>query len=605
MPCKTHEAYTAKALEEAVRTLRAENARLRAAQGVTHNEEQAAEEQTVGKFDTQGPGAEVTAHILSLPSELLDSIFIQLSGDQPLIATCRLVCRQFKDLSSPYLITSVILSHRCKAIRKLYAVCDSDYFSKYVTELVWDASVWSKQCVLDFELYYNNALASGRPFHAPETDAEQREWILTRSLLEKYSPHDRDGVPSIEKIEPCNDQGFYGTVIRDSHHLGQHQYSRFWREQQALKDRRAFHEASKHCERHLPRLTKLTITDYRCFARSDDTSYSDFCHRTLGLSAPPHHLGVLHFSRENSFARYLFAPLLGPIKGIKSFSIGENPFGYPLGTQKHCPLWECYRAQAISLQHLQWFDESLDATEDYVEFFAGLHDLRLPLRLDHWLNENSDYIEGNIRSSPMPRMLAACTQNLVRLTFAAEDVVDWNNSYDRPSKWTIVKGTIEALEMILYPVTFRKLAYLDLRGWHLYHSSFCEFLGRHKATLKQIRLVGNLVSTHFYLIGNIYYFTASSEIKLGKWAGRNLALDGIAIDNFPSDYKQPPNADGSYPAMPGIPPHYTEVEKSYFEELWLAGRDNILSKLSVEVRPCQRNDEQRQLTWRNAELWAR
>ena len=91
-------------------------------------------------------------HILS--NELFDRIFSFLSEDKQAIGACRLACRLFKDLSSPYLIARVVFARRLKTIARLNEIVEHDYFHKYVTELICDVSYYYEHRTTDWDTYY-------------------------------------------------------------------------------------------------------------------------------------------------------------------------------------------------------------------------------------------------------------------------------------------------------------------------------------------------------------------------------------------------------------------------------------------------------------------
>jgi hypothetical protein len=79
-----------------------------------------------------------------LPPELLTRIFAFVSYDRPHIdiANIRLASRQFYDLSSPFLLDTVVIANRLDTLQKTSEILDHPYFSKHVTRLVWDASFY-------------------------------------------------------------------------------------------------------------------------------------------------------------------------------------------------------------------------------------------------------------------------------------------------------------------------------------------------------------------------------------------------------------------------------------------------------------------------------
>ena len=96
-----------------------------------------------------------TQGILDLPAEVLNHIMSLLPTTEPChdIASCRLVCSQFRVISSPYLITRVVFAKRFREIEKLQWVVNHPYFSNTVTEFVYDVSTFEEVTAQTFSRY--------------------------------------------------------------------------------------------------------------------------------------------------------------------------------------------------------------------------------------------------------------------------------------------------------------------------------------------------------------------------------------------------------------------------------------------------------------------
>lgn len=140
----------------------------------------------------------------SLPPELLSRIFSYLSGDQNHISASRLVCWTFKKLSSPFLITRVVLAKRLDAIIRIREICEHPYFRRQVTELVWDSS-WFNQ-LDDWSEYVGDCRDAPRRFANPHwRQAEQRSlarWQRLDDMLhddQTMVPTDTTGSTVVDK----------------------------------------------------------------------------------------------------------------------------------------------------------------------------------------------------------------------------------------------------------------------------------------------------------------------------------------------------------------------------------------------------------------------
>jgi len=78
-----------------------------------------------------------------VPPELLARTFAFILAERKNISACRLVCGTFKVLSSPFLHTRIVLFQRMEVVINLHEVLHHPYFSRHITELVYDASMYS------------------------------------------------------------------------------------------------------------------------------------------------------------------------------------------------------------------------------------------------------------------------------------------------------------------------------------------------------------------------------------------------------------------------------------------------------------------------------
>jgi hypothetical protein len=96
------------------------------------------------------------SNIISLPAELLTRIFEYLGEHRPDVSACRLVNQRFKELSSPFLITKVVLAKRLREIAKVHEVACHPYFSRHVTALIYDVSYFDPYSASFYDNYVDD-----------------------------------------------------------------------------------------------------------------------------------------------------------------------------------------------------------------------------------------------------------------------------------------------------------------------------------------------------------------------------------------------------------------------------------------------------------------
>lgn len=116
----------------------------------------------------------------TLPNEIWDRIFSLLTSRKD-VSACRLTCRSFKDLGSPYLITTVCFALRMDTLNKLYDIIEHPFFREYVTELVYDTSEYDSRCE-DMDAYCHAREDSELEFETLTMIHQARSSLLHRVL---------------------------------------------------------------------------------------------------------------------------------------------------------------------------------------------------------------------------------------------------------------------------------------------------------------------------------------------------------------------------------------------------------------------------------------
>lgn len=231
----------------------------------------------------------MTAHVLELPPELLDNIFCRLPPRD--VASCRLACSAFTKLASPYLITRVVYARRLDTIRHLREVLEHPYFSKQVTELVYDASRYSDVVARDFGEYEHRCFSAHRRF--VERNWESRNKKVAAELNEltalsrappaggSYMEGERD----VEEIL-CAEDDHYSELFVESLWRGCYKgFDDYLHRVRADAELTAI-DLLPYIFSKATRLNSIVFTDYRGTALPDD-SYNGLCRRLFGNTLEP------------------------------------------------------------------------------------------------------------------------------------------------------------------------------------------------------------------------------------------------------------------------------------------------------------------------------
>lgn len=126
----------------------------------------------------------------SLPPELVSRILLDLALDSPSdISACRLFSHRFKELSSPFLISSVVFSSQLGPLAKLHEGLRHPYFRRHVTRLVYDASEYSQSTAMSWDQYVEDCERAPRDLEYSESTGQEQEHRNPREGLNSFQTH--------------------------------------------------------------------------------------------------------------------------------------------------------------------------------------------------------------------------------------------------------------------------------------------------------------------------------------------------------------------------------------------------------------------------------
>ena len=535
-------------------------------------------------------------HILS--NEMFDRIFSFLSDDKQAIGACRLACRSFKELSSPYLITRVVFARRLKTIARLNEIVEHDYFHKYVTELICDVSYYCERRATDWDTYCQECLNAPQLLRDAEWTQrkleEQTIWSEIEQLRDDRadttsarvrSPScDRDGehdgvwsrdeireeiidddlsemVDDDELCEMVNGDDLFdiedddyrseGSGSSSEHedgalryydvafNLGCHKsfpdYHRLYAAERQINRKGVTEQVVRRALSRLKRLKSIVITDWRALARSDE-SYCDCAHRLFGNTLAPSLMLSNSANPDMLFEELMWGIEDSEDARIMQFSTGSHFFE----DETYDP--DDPRAPMGISPHV-------------VDCMFGIVGRIRQLRLS--LNINPELLEHMPRDSDdRIQQTLAKASNLEHLTLTIRF----------PEGARVLRNIDQGKEVFLAWLAdqhYSHLKTMDLRGWILPQVLLEEFLARHASTLRAIHFI------NCHLVGD--------QVSLAKWASKALDLDGIEISLIPGTHIYYPQgqSDGTIEARPVDTALLPENEP-----VWLAGRQNFIVRRS-------------------------
>lgn len=397
-------------------------------------------------------------------------------------------------------------------IGRFYGVMEHPFFHKHITHLIYDASHYEKGLALHFHAEGLRTRELDRLLTARDDTREdflyQNLWRRVHAMPLRLgrTPYLRSAGDYHRKLQQSND----GWAYERSAYLAHFEYARSWLVQETIEWDKLHRVALDDALLMFPKLRHLVYGDFRSQARHTDTSYVDLTRRLFGRSEQPWLL-----TNDDDFGTTDFYHLLDTISEnpkacIRSISVGGNPWGLPIGIERSYPVYYCDNHPRLPLNPfapLRWNRAGL---EPYKRMFGNLRELKMPICFEHFDDHDEDSDYPGLPESAIPKMLS-WSPNLLKLVFVSVNSI----RNERDGNFLAEKGSDRHLIETLFPLHFPSLKYLDLRGWEVYTEAFMSWLRNHASTLRQLRLVDNLVE--------------GSVLDLVVGIGESLTLSGAAF----------------------------------------------------------------------------
>jgi hypothetical protein len=531
-----------------------------------------------------------TTSIDALPPELLTRVFEFLSCDRSHvdIANSRLVSKQFHAISSPFLIATVVIADRYDTLQKLSEVLDHPYFSKHVTRLVWDASLYGRgaanhlfeyhhQCELkpwssstiaahcesrgmDLEELARLQDAVGKALHGGD-------WLMRRAGgidLSLYYTENEVGSDS-------DDKKMRDSLIRlahDDYRLREAAQIEIRLNSLSLKPLETAFEK-------LPMLRHFEFSDFRALARSGET-LRELCGRIFGQPLSPDLLpddeqGEMVHALEDLRLQNCLHRLAKISPRLKSLSFGRSNLNS----------WDALQCNASPRMVMS---DIHTKEENYWRPLLGcIQHLSLPVQIS--------YDEGIIESYwPVPsthRLLSDSAASLTHLDLETGLYSGLSREF-----WNLSAMAKPVFAQILDQIHFPKLTSVVLRGWLFSLQDLENFLLAHATTLRNVHLINCCLAEAskdelVYAIRTRLepaLSLAGVEIYALMYGARCLERHVYKIRQRRSHIQELPNEDEDDDEaeqeleMP-MPRDQVSLDRSDLEDFFLGGRHNVVTRV--------------------------
>ena len=511
--------------------------------------------------------------IISLPAELLTRVFEYLGEHRPDISACRLVNQRFKELSSPFLITKVVLAKRLREIAKVHEVACHPYFSRHVTGLVYDVSYFDPFSASIYDNYVDDCesiedsgvrrfldadwLRRARAesdFYAscisnngePSLDAASAFFQRLDTPLTETQSHELIDEASRDSILATQ-----GETANIADRMGARQsfpiYKRFHFVHESLHTSGEYGNIIRQAIGKFPKLRHVHFTDYRELARPGEC-YMDLCTRLFGNVREPERWNNLEHNGDVTEDILEAWKIIMEVKGeLRSMSFGPHPFEQRCNSTDPLALYK--EPQFLSIDEFkdhpkrlnEFYNDFAQDTDlsrcritgepiphrDWATLFKGLKSLRLPLFFEESLPPLSEGVGKELR-----RLFDAIPDTIANLALAAKGPRDgWLKYQFNPPCFQ----ALQPFHSLVASLQLPRLRSLELEGWVVDYGVLLDFLGAHAATLQTLHLIDVLIVGNQHEAGEACDDDCEHYENMhpfGNFVRENLHLTGIEIHHF-------------------------------------------------------------------------
>lgn len=437
-----------------------------------------------------------------LSPEILSRVFGAVAAERRHndIASIRLASSQFRNLASPFLITTVVIADRSDALKKLREVIAHPYFSKYVTHLLWDASAYQEYLVDGLDPYSS---VNGGAMWMPSVWSEVKRHVMVREISELGLQNFQSNYRLLEDGEQAAPEPGLSTmeILR----RGYDDYRQRFNTQTDLVQRQVSADHMRMAFEKLPKLRHFQFSDFRALVRDGET-LGQLCKRLFGHTLSPGMLPDSQWSDEEEWEVFnrCLRKLLEIAPKLESFSVGRC----------NSKAWDGLQLNSTSRTTIVDQRPHGDNHALWRRLFASVQHLSLPIDFTS-LGEMKRF--GITIGSPPNRQnfLSYLKPSLVSLEL---EVVLYSGFHYGPSRRS---SRVQLyLAEVLGSQPFQKLDTLVLRGWMISLEYLESFLLAHASSLRKLHLINCCIAGA----------TEAELIESIKWKlSPALALTGVEI----------------------------------------------------------------------------
>ena len=418
------------------------------------------------------PGMAANNILNVFPVEILEHVLSLLSDSRSDISSCRLTCRAFYWISSPYLLPSVVLADNLGVLHKAHQIIQHQFFRRHVKELIYVPDHYDDD---DDDKY--------------ETTLEEMDWehmidqdkLLWQDLA-RYSEYRGQGPENLQSGKSIFKSRYFSPPdFRD--------YSRAIRMnllEELLKT--------------LPNLHNIVLTDFSSVRRGG----------LIGSTRKMDPHEQTNLFTNSAYGDDEISVLIYCVSRLRRRKIKSITFG-PWLFENSEVFWE-ERRDEIGLAGRERLSYHLDLTDidelwkadhdEVKDIMRGLRRLHLPFQL-------YEYDEVTSLTTSLPSIVEVAAPSLTHLNLDAKGLIRDGTPRDN-------LGLLN-FEAFFGKLHMPRLIQIDLLGWVYTQAQVQDLLLRHAETLRKLRLMHNVM-------------LEGDDVALADFGRDRLLLVGIELD---------------------------------------------------------------------------